>query len=541
MGAALNPTSTYFEDEHRHLFEDAGVEIVVERFRTNRDGDVVADVQPREALGDGFLPSEKLNLSSARSIKTFANTLAERPLQGELDWFSLLSNAARLSTERIREGEPHVWLRDVELAGMSRWLVNPFIVDRAISMIYGAGGSAKSVFALVLAIVVSSGEEVARIQAEDTGPVLVLDWEDDAETWTERTNAICAAEGIDPSTLDIAHQRMSTSLHDSAREVRKRIATTGARLVIIDSVGLASGGDPNDAGQIIRTLLAARSLKVPVLCIHHIAKDTKDPVRSGPYGSVYSTNEVRQSWYVAADQPEGERTASLALTNAKTNRSAKAQRQGFRIEFAEAESGLLETITVSAASVREMPEDITQPSQRWQLLEWLLEDGPRTYKESAEHLDTSEARVRQVVKGNPQMFLKLHGRPIRIGPLSSQDAPASSAYQSGVPPTSGTPSTDDGEHLREPMGIGPSNDREESRTSSAYQSGVPPTLERGGTASDTPPENPAVIGSRSDQDASVPGVRTRGTLGNPELGGPLKGPPTEPHDFENETEGEPEW
>jgi hypothetical protein len=405
------PAATYFEDEHRYLFEEQGIELVVERFRTSRDGDLVADVQPRSALGNGFLPSEKLNLSSARSIKTYANTLAERPLQGELDWFALLGKVAALSTERLRSGEPHVWLHDVELTDAPRWLVEPFVVDRAISMLYGSGGSAKSVFGLTLAVAVASGQDIGGLSATDSGPVLVLDWEDDAETWAERQRALCVGAGIE-GELDIAHLRMSASLHDSAREMRKRVASINARMVIVDSVGLASGGDPNDAGQIIRTLLAARSLKVPVLCIHHIAKDTKNPVRSGPYGSVYSTNNARISWYVVADQPEGSNVASLALTNAKTNRTSKVERQGYRLEFIGGD--ILESIEVTKTSISELPEDIAPTTQRWRLIAWLRDGEERTYRNIAEYLGTSEAKVRNLVRDRPADFEKLDTKPVTV-------------------------------------------------------------------------------------------------------------------------------
>lgn len=415
----MKPESTYFEDEHRHLFGDAGVEIIIERFRRNRDGDLIADVQPREALGDGWLPSEKLNLSSARSIKSYAKTLAERPLQGEIDWFDLLGRAAAESEERLRTGEPHIWLRDVDLANISRWLIEPFIVDRAISMIYGAGGSAKSVFALVLAIVVASGRSLGGMETQAQGPVLVLDWEDDAETWTERQRAICAAADIDED-LDIAYMRMTTSLHEAAREVRKRIATIGARFVIVDSVGMASGGDPNDAGLIMRTLLAARSLGVPVLVIHHIAKDAKDPLKSGPYGSVYSQNEVRQSWYIATEQPEGSNEATMVFANAKPNRSARVARQGFRLVF-EDEGGLLDSIVVSTSQTTHLPSDDTsKSSQRWELLRWLMDEGQQTYKAMAGYLDTSEARVRGIVRANPQMFAKSDTKPILVSVISDR-------------------------------------------------------------------------------------------------------------------------
>lgn len=404
----MTTTSTYLEDEHRHLYDDLNIEIVVERFRTNRDGDVIADVQPRDAVGGGFLPSEKLNLSSARSIKTYANTLAERPLQGEIDWFSILSRAAKDSMERLRDGEPHVMLRDVELGGVSRWLLEPFLAERAISMIYGAGGSAKSVVAEFFAVIVASGEELAGLKVSEPGPVLVLDWEDDAETWAERLRAICRSVDIDPDSLDIAHQRMTTSLHDSAREIRKKAATIEARLIIIDSVGMASGGDPNDAGAIIRCLLAARSLRIPVLAIHHLAKDVKNPVASGPYGSVYASNEVRLSFFVATEQAEGSNTARVVLTAAKSNRSMKVERRGFAIVFDEAD-GLLDTIHVSAVDGRGLPRDEASPSsQRYDTIRWMLEVGPRTTQQVATFLATSEQRARNVLN-NADDFVRLPG------------------------------------------------------------------------------------------------------------------------------------
>ena len=400
------PKATYLEDEYIYLWDEFGLEIVVERFREER-GTLVADVQPRSSTGGGFLPPDKLNLGSARSIKQYANTLESRGLLDADEWFNVLSLAASLSTRRYREGVPPIDLWTDDLGSAGRYLVRPFIFDDAVNIIYGSGDSGKSLLSIVLAAVVASGKEIAGIVSEREGPVVYLDWEDSAYTHQERLRAICGPRSIVLGPGRIIYRRMDSSLRESAREIRKLIATTGAVMAIVDSVGMACGGDPSSAEHVIQTMLAARSLGVPVLAVHHITKDAKD--KSNPYGSVYAANEARMSWYVES-QRDGMRLTMVA-TNYKANRGARHERQSFHFAFTEDDMEAIKSITVGTPTFSES-KTIGDGGQKWKIAKVLQANGKMEAKAIAVAAEITHNATRTVL--NRQLG-KMFGKEERDG------------------------------------------------------------------------------------------------------------------------------
>ena len=91
------------------------------------------------------------------------------------------------------------------------------------------------------------------------------------------------------------------------------MSTTGAKLVVVDSVALASGEAQEDAA-VVRYFSALRSLDAASLSIAHVAHGRKD----SPFGSVYWVNIPqlslqdsggiggRQSYCVGVDGHQGQ-------------------------------------------------------------------------------------------------------------------------------------------------------------------------------------------------------------------------------------------
>lgn len=396
------PQATYLEDEYRFLWESAGVELVFERFREER-GELKAEVQPHNALGPGVLPPEKLNLGSARSIKQYANTLSARGLLESEEWVGMLTQACGLAVARYRDGAPAVDLWAEESGPAGRYLVKPFVFDNAVNLLYGAGDSGKSALSLVLGLVVASGEEIAGLVTERQGNVMYLDWEDSDDTHRERVRALARGFGIEGQEGWFKYRRMDASLRESTRAIRKDIATYNVALVIIDSIGMACGGDPNDAGGIIQAMLAARSLGVPVLAIHHLAKEAKD--KSTPYGSVYASNEARMSWLVESER-ELDGALRMSLTNYKSNRGARHDRQAFSFRFVEDDYERIERIEVTSLTFAQV-KDVGKGGQKYKIAD-ALKRGAMTVGEIAEATGITTATVRMWLnRSKDELFVKL--------------------------------------------------------------------------------------------------------------------------------------
>lgn len=400
------PRVTYLEDEFIYVWDDLDVQITFERFREER-GELKADASPQSASGLGHLPGEKLNLTSARSIKMYANTLAGHGLLDGDTWFECLTKCCRDASIRYREGEPPVVLADVDWQSRPGYMVEPFITRHGTTIGFGDGGVSKSLHALALLVSVATGAPlIPNTEVHDTGTGLYLDWEADDETHAERLGAICAGAGIE-MPRNIIYMRRSASLAESVREVRKVIALNEVKLCVVDSIGAAAGGDPEKADTVIRAFMAMRSLGVPVFALHHVTKDSRDKTK--PFGSVFGPNLARLTWRVDRDQEEGEASVRVRWTNYKSNFGRIEQSRGHGVVFEEDEGGSLSSVRFVKATDVRLPE--AKKTARPDSLQWsitkALKDGARTVHEIAKALQKQDDTIRTQLNRHKESFVKV--------------------------------------------------------------------------------------------------------------------------------------
>lgn len=395
------PDATYHEDVYRFEWPDIGISASVERFAEERN-DVRCELTVTSAhpTRGGQLYFGRLALMGPLIRKQVKEALEKR--DREPDWAGILEQVCTLSLRRYREGEPAIDLWSAEIGGPGRYLVKPFCFDYALNLLYGSGDSGKSLFSQAIAIAVATGHEIAGLVPEREGAVIICDWEDSPQTHQERIKAMCAKLGIVVPEGRIIYRRMDASLRESARELRKDIAKYNAVLVILDSIGMACGGDPGEASAIIQTMIAARSLGVTVLGIHHIAKEAKD--KSTPYGSVYASNEARMSWYVQSERQGTQLT--MVLTNYKSNRGARHERQSFRFDFAENDYEVIESITITPLTFAQS-KAVGDGGQKWKIADY-LKLGARSVSDIAEGTGLSRNSVSAVLgKHEGVLFTRL--------------------------------------------------------------------------------------------------------------------------------------
>lgn len=398
-----SPKATYIEDEHIYVWESVGLELVIERFREDK-GSLYADVAPRSTNGSGFLPPDKLNLGSARSIKQYANTLSERGLLSSDEWFNVLSQASALSVRRFREGEPSVVLAGVEWRGKPRYVVAPYIDRHGTTILFGDGAVSKSVHALAFGVSVAVGTTIIpNTSVRETGPVLYLDWEADAETHAERLEAICSGHGIEPPE-NLHYMRRVGSLGSSVREIRREIAARGAVFTIVDSIGAACGGDPEQAASIITAMNAIRAFGVPTLAIHHIAKDAKDKTK--PFGSVYSPNLARRTWRLDKEQAAGEGAIYVRAINFKANNGKLEQSLSHSVRFDTDDLDNLQEVAFGGGAPGRMPRS-GSTGLKWAIAKE-LRSGGMTVQELALSIDAKEDSVSKTLRRETSWFTK-HG------------------------------------------------------------------------------------------------------------------------------------
>ena len=252
-----------------------------------------------------FVPGKELpvfrdqfSLSSSRSRSSTAKTLAEivRNSQGKLQeksyWDNMLFEVCGLVEAAWRQPAEVIDLATVELDNSPRWLLKPYIERGNITTIFSRGDSLKSVLALAMGTSIATGISIIGDPLPTPSPVIYLDWEDNQQTHARRLQALCKGHDL-PLTPHIKYIKMRNSLKNDIRYIKETVDRLQAELIIIDSLGISTGGDPSNTEATMNSLSSALSLGVSVLIVHHITRESIKEGNLVAYGSTYIDNESR--------------------------------------------------------------------------------------------------------------------------------------------------------------------------------------------------------------------------------------------------------
>lgn len=352
---------------------------------------VWSDRQP----SPGLLHRARLNLMSSQSRRTLRNVLQERI--PELDWHAILEQLCVYSVERYRDGDPAIDLRTVDPYRRQRWLISPYLEMSGPTLFYADGDTGKSMLALWIAIQVALGSK----DMQKSIPVLYCDWETDVETHAERMIALCRGLGIDRDAMPpVFYKHMTTTLSSARTTICKEVDRVKAGMVVIDSLGVAGDGNPEESGTAIRIFQSLRMMPVPPLCIHHKRKPsgivtTGISSKAEAFGSVYFTNLARLVWDLTAVKTEDRATLNISLVNVKANNGRLQRRHAYRLEFTNTPDNHLECCTVKSIDPDSVPEFVEKLTLTDRVM-LELKQGPRTSGELAEATDKSDGSVRVI-------------------------------------------------------------------------------------------------------------------------------------------------
>lgn len=339
-----------------------------------------------------------------------ANTRDREELVRKLDrldrarpWRALLDQACQLVAEAVRQGVPTVRLTPAP-APEARCLVEPLLPLGETAVLFGDGGSGKSLLALALGVAVSTGCPLpgGLRMTSSPRPVLFLDWESCQEEQAARLAGLLAGLGL--ADAEVHYRPMVRPLADDAPRIRAEIARLDAGAVIVDSFGPALGAEPEGADGAIRAFNALRSFAPATrLVVAHVSKVEADR-RSGasrPYGSVYVQNLARSVWEIRRAEEDDE-ALTLGLYHRKVNAGRLRRPLGLRFTFAAG------TIRLQAHDLDREPDLLGRTSLGHQILQ-TLGRGAVTVEELAETLGGSEESVGRVLRR-----LRTKGKVVRL-------------------------------------------------------------------------------------------------------------------------------
>lgn len=384
------PVATYLGDTYRFQWEAEGIEIVLDRIaedgKAGPKGELTISLSRPGQTGHLHGPT-RFNLTAASTRAQLVKTMEAR--MPDVMWYDIFEQFCHYSLRRWRDGNPILDLTCVPPREQPRFLLDPFIEQGGVTILFADGNTGKSSFALALAVTVATGMPVLGVRPATVTNVLYLDWEADADSHAERMRALA---GSDVPADAVHYRREVASLHESAPTLRRRIGELGIGLVVVDSLGASRGGEPESADTTIKTFNAIRSLEVPALCIDHVAKNATD--NSKPFGSVYSYNLARLVWRMEKTQQEDDEHSTIALTNTKNNNGKLQRRQGFNVQFENNELGRPLAIVYTPCDIRDVPEFVSKLTEREQIISVLrVNRQPMTATEIALALEADGSRI----------------------------------------------------------------------------------------------------------------------------------------------------
>ena len=321
----------------------------------------------------------------------------------DFPWGACLQQAVETTLIEYRAGnQPEDLTEGWESDDGENFLLEPFIANSGVSVLYGEGGLGKSVLALAFGLAVCTDSPIFNVFPTRVGPVVYFDYEDDSLPHKRRLRSLMQGHGVDKLAYPYHHQVLIAKVNQAQSDMRRVLADTHAVLAIVDSIGMGRGGDSMGSEDTIRFFRSLRSFDVPVLAVDHLAKAERTKEDPTPYGSIYTMNSARLAWAAVNAESSSSTTKHINLTNTKVNHVAKSKPLGVEVKFIQTDRKLSE---IKLTLFNEAWTPIKQDS--WPLIEHCLDNNPDMYLSTvsiAEETGLSKDNVTKLMQRNPSKW-----------------------------------------------------------------------------------------------------------------------------------------
>ncbi len=204
----------------------------------------------------------------------------------------------------------------------------------SLNIVYGAPGTLKSLIMADLAVCVAAGElwlPPAAWMPGATGfatkhtPAMWIDFDNGARPTHERIGALARARNL-PTDTPLYYYTLPTPWLDASKpesmgNLINRIISRGAQLVVIDNLGLISGGAAEGTEAMIPIMGALRQLAeatgAAIVVIHHQRKTGTLTTRAGETLRGHSSIEASLDLAILVEREEGSKIISLKSTKTR--------------------------------------------------------------------------------------------------------------------------------------------------------------------------------------------------------------------------------
>jgi len=258
-----------------------------------------------------------------------------------------------------------------------------------------------------MAVSVATGMALFGAVPEKIGPVLYIDYEDDAYIHELRLGAIIDGAGWEGDTPTIHHLALTGSVRSSVKRIRKAVAEHEVVMIVLDSVGLARGADPNSAGDTIDLFKYLRDIGIPILAIDHVRKEHIEKIKGGKvdpntvlaFGSQYSMSSARLAWFMREMRTSTPQRKRFNLHNTKYNHVQEQAARSIIMEIDSTEAGVIETVRFAIEGTIELDTPVYAEAGRDMLLKvWSINQEAMTLSQFAQALGATKSTVQRWIE-----------------------------------------------------------------------------------------------------------------------------------------------
>ena len=390
---------------------DSQIDAHVRRVRVTSDGGVKGELEiiHHNKRGDVcLLPASQFNFSSETTRRNFAKQLKEK-ISLSVEWKEIFDFLAVRIQELARAGDGYVEVLLEDDVPPPERLLGSIIYKGVQNLIFGDKGVAKSTLAYLFAICVGLpwsdnpfGFEVPALPVA----TLVLDWETDESIFRYYLSRL--KRGMALPQCPIYYRRCTLPLRDDIETIERQMAAVNAKLLIIDSLGAAAGGEHGELKGSEAALLfnaALRKLKTTALIVGQTAKgESEQGKRKTVYGSTYFTYYARNIFELCRGEDDYSDTLHLAMFHRESNLGKRLSPMGFCLQFNDSTGAII--VEREPVSVSEFSQKLNTQAR---ILE-ALKSGAVEIKELAASLEVPQNNCRVAISR-----LARQGKVVKVG------------------------------------------------------------------------------------------------------------------------------
>ncbi len=386
-----------------------GLNIRIKRLHVHSDGRVTGDLTVKNNNGTGeatLLPSSQFNFSSETTRSRLAKQLNDKYEVLKINWVEVLDYLGDKIQELARGGEEvsEVWLQDDIKA--PELLLSPFIYRGVSNVIFGEKGVNKSTLVYLLGVCLAlpwADNPLELTVSKRPLKTLVLDWETNKDVFEWYLSRL--KRGMQIPECNLFYRQCRLSLAEEIEAIETYLKTTGAELLVVDSLAAAAGGESSElkgSQQALQFNSALRKLKTTALIIAQTSKDTESKHKT-IYGSGLFTYYARNIFELCRPREDSDPdNLHLAVFHRENNFGPKSRPMGISVSY-QSDQGI--SMKREPISVAEFAEKV---GLRVRMLDF-LKSGKKTVKEIVESLDITENSARVNLSA-----LKKQGKIIKV-------------------------------------------------------------------------------------------------------------------------------